>query len=127
MPIWLQVLGVCLVFVTFIGSAVVFLRGSADAGTIKTLEKNNTALTDRVGILEKENAEMKARLALLERENIDLRGQRPSAEVLVEIRSGLTSYHDELTDYIDKQRGSNAETHALLMAIATTLGERNDP
>jgi hypothetical protein len=38
----------------------------------------------------------------------------------------LTDYHDEITGFIGDQRTSNAETHALLMAIATTLGERDD-
>lgn len=119
MPVWLSVLGVAVVFVGFLGAAVVYLRGSKDKGTIDVLERSNHALTERVTILEKDNGEMKARLGHLERENIDLRAQRPSAEVLAEVRI-------ELLNLAASERTHSGEARALLMAIATTLGEMND-
>lgn len=120
MPIWLQVLGALVLFVSFVGSAVVFLRGSADKGTIDTLERNNQALSERVGILESNEARLSARVALLERENTALLSQRPSAEVLAVIEHALL-------EFIPKAQENDAKVVTLLMAIATTLGERDDP
>lgn len=116
MPIWLQVLGVAVVFVGFLGAATVYLRGSKDAGTITTLKANNEALTARVAILEKSDTEkehtigvLQARLTACERENVSLAAQRPSAEAITDIHA-LLSMHDK-------------ETRALLMAMATSLTE----
>lgn len=127
MPAWLQVLGALVLLVTFLGSTAVFLRGSADKGTIETLQHSNEALLQRVSILEGNEARLTARVEGLERENAMLLSQRPSAEVLLEIREGLVGYHDEITAFVGDQRTSNGETHALLMAIATTLGEMHEP
>ena len=118
MPAWLGTIGGLVGLVVFFGAVVVYLRGSKDKGTIETLERSNHALTERVGLLEKDNGEMKARIGSLERENAALLAQRPSAEVLAEMR------HD-LTGYIASQRDHNGETRALLMAIAQTIGDRN--
>lgn len=120
MPAWLGTIGGLVGLIVFLGAVVVYLRGSKDAGTIKTLEKNNQALTERVDLLERDNVELKAKVGALERENAHLLAQRPSAEVLDEIRSDLGAY-------IGAQRDHNGETRALLMAIAQTIDTREKP
>lgn len=127
MPIWMQVLGCLVLFVTFVGSAVVFLRGSADKGTIETLERSNRALNERVALLESENerhtaneVRLSARVEALERENASLEAARPSAEAIAGIDTKLTAF-------IGRADGRGTKALALLMAIASTVGERDDP
>jgi hypothetical protein len=126
-PIWMQVLGCLVLFVTFVGSAVVFLRGSADKGTIETLERNNRALNERVALLESENTRhtanevrLTARVEALERENASLEAARPSAEAIDGIDTKLTAF-------IGRADGRGTKALALLMAIASTVGDRDDP
>lgn len=89
--------------VLFLGTVVVYLRGSRDKGTIATLEASNRALTERVSLLEADATLMTARLTLLERENAELHKQRPSAEAIAELRdlvenaSALLARHDSQT------------------------------
>jgi cell division protein FtsB len=89
--------------VVFLGGVVVYIRGSADKGTILTLEKNNQALTDWSKTLEAKVQLLEARVGMLEQENADLRLQRPSAEAIAEIRdlvengSALLAVHDAQT------------------------------
>lgn len=118
MPIWLQVLGALILVVTFVGSAVVFLRGSADKGTIETLERSNHALIERVGLLEANEARLTARVDSLERENSSLIAQRPSADAIAAIDAKVTTY-------IARSDERGTKSLAILMAIATTLGERD--
>lgn len=87
--------------VIFLGAAVVYLRGSKDAGTIKTLEKNNEALSNRVTILEAaeivRKAEVEAlgvRLKAAEDEAASLRAQRPSADAIADLHRALVQ-HDQ--------------------------------
>lgn len=119
MPAWLGTISLLVGITIFLGSVVVYLRGSKDKGTIETLERNNKALDERVGILERENSDLKARVGSLERENTSLLAQRPSAEVLDEI-------HNDLTGYIRKQGEHNGEVRAILMAMASNMGDRDD-
>lgn len=126
MPGWLGALGSALGFVVFLGAVVVYLRGSKDKGTIETLERNNQALTERVGLLEASElrhvaneAALEARVGVLETEKATLQAQRPSAEKIVEIQRDVASL-------LGLSRTHDSETRALLMAIATTLGERDD-
>ena len=111
----LGTLGTLFGIVVFLGAAVVYLRGSKDRGTIETLERNNSALNERVGILERDNAEFRARVDSLERENASLLAQRPSADVLAEIT-------DRLTAFVEKSNAYQANTLVLLQTIA----ERGD-
>jgi hypothetical protein len=60
LPPVIQWLLFAITFVTFVGAATVYLRGSRDKGTIETLQRNNEALTQRVGILEGDVALRKA-------------------------------------------------------------------
>lgn len=91
-----QLIGWGVAFVVFLGAAVVYLRGAKDAGTIKTLEKNNEALTERVEILEASELVSKAReealsvrLAAAEEEAELLRQQRPSGEAIENLHIAL--------------------------------------
>ncbi len=100
---WLTILGVAIAVTVFLGSAVVFLRGSRDQGTIATLQRSNSALTERVNVLEADAARdvierdrLVARVDALEHENQTLRNVRPSAEVIAEVAERLVS-HDEAT------------------------------
>lgn len=122
MPTWLGVIGALVGIVVFIGSAVQYLRGSKDAGTIKTLEQNNHALTERVTILEagriadrEEKAALTARVESLERENSALVAERPSADVLRDIRSDVRGIREH-----------EGENRALLIAIAQTIDPRSE-
>lgn len=117
MPVWLSGLAAAVVIVGFLGAAVVFLRGSKDKGTIDTLERSNHALTERVSVLESSETRLTARVSALEKENVALAAQRPSAEVLTEIQK-------ELRVYVKDARNANAETKALLMAIARIIEPR---
>jgi hypothetical protein len=112
MPAWLSWLAGAVVVVGFLGSVTIYLRGSKDAGTIKTLERSNLALNERVAILESNEARLSARVTLLEHENAELHAQRPSAEMLVDMNE-LLQHHD-------------TETRPLLMAIAAQLQELTD-
>lgn len=85
MPAWLNILLGLVVIVGFAGSAIIYLRGSRDKGTIEALERNNRALSERVQILEEDAARCAHRLEVLEKENKDLRAQRPSAKEIAEI------------------------------------------
>lgn len=73
--------------VIFLGTALVYLRGSKDKGTIATLEASNRALNERVDVLEASEARLTARVALLETENRKLEAQRPSAEAIAALSS----------------------------------------
>lgn len=91
-----QLIGWGIAFVVFLAAAVVYLRGSRDAGTIKTLEKNNEALTERVDILEANEKVLKAeveahkvRIRAVEDENETLRAHRPSAEAIEALHIAL--------------------------------------
>jgi hypothetical protein len=119
MPPWLSWLLGAIVVVGFLGSVTIYLRGSKDAGTIQTLERSNQALNERVAILEANESRLSARVTLLEHENAELHAQRPSAEMLVEMRSLLEQHVEEL-------RHHDMETRPLLMAIAAQLQELTD-
>lgn len=117
MPTWLAGLAAAVVLVGFLGTAVVYLRGSKDAGTIKTLEQNNQALTERVEkVLEPEVHRLTERVDFLEHENERLNAQRPSAEVLEQMYALLKEHAADLKHH-------DIETRPLLMAIASQLGE----
>lgn len=93
--------------VVFLGGVVVYLRGSSDQGTIKTLKDSNLALAERVDILERSEKLLKAeaeaervkhaavvkalsvRLDAVEKENLRLQTQRPSAEAIEALHADL--------------------------------------
>lgn len=81
--------------VLFLGSVAVYLRGSVDKGTITALNANNDALTKRVDILESTDHENQVRIQALERENTYLLSQRPSAELIADVKRRLESHHNE--------------------------------
>lgn len=88
--------------VVFLGAAVVYLRGSRDKGTITTLEASNTSLLQRVGVLEKDLGDARTGLATCQHELAnarveiaELKAQRPSADVLVDIRAELATHDTE--------------------------------
>lgn len=97
---WLTLIGVVIIVVGFLGSVVVFLRGSRDQGTIATLERYSKALEARLTQLEDEAARntierdrLTARVDALEHENEALRAERPSAEAIAALHT-LLLRHD---------------------------------
>ena len=119
MPPWLGLISVIVGAVVFLGSVVVYFKGSADKGTIETLERNNAALAERVDLLEKSEGRLLSRVSALERENTSLLAQRPSAEVIAQM---LT----ELTEFIASQGEYNGEVKTILTAIASMLRDADD-
>lgn len=96
---WLALLAACVVVVGFLGSVVVFLRGSRDKGTIATLDRYSKALESRVTQLEAEAGRNKverdrltARVEALEHENEGLRAERPSAEAIKALTLSLAQH-----------------------------------
>jgi len=97
---WLTIILGAIAIVVFLGSVVVFLRGSRDQGTIATLERSNKALIERVTVLEDEAARnlverdrLAARVEALEHENEALRLERPSSEAIAAL-TDLLKRHD---------------------------------
>lgn len=84
--------------VLFLGSAVIYLRGSRDKGTIDALERNNRALTERVGILESEQREDRAQIEGLVTANRVLTNTVNSAELIetlkTEVLAALLDHHN---------------------------------
>lgn len=114
-------IGLGISIVVFLGAAWVYLSGSKDKGTIGTLEANNKALTERVGILERQVLDLTAqrgtdqgRIAALERENSNLLSLRPSAERLDGIEATAKSIEAKLGEH-------DTETTRLLDAIITNV------
>lgn len=113
------VIGGLVGIVVFLGSVVVFLRGSRDKGTISTLEQNNKALTERVGLLEDSEKRLKAdaqadkirhqaeidalnlRVKALEDDNAALRSQRPSAEAIEAVYALLQAVHSDTRKLVE--------------------------
>jgi gamma-glutamylcysteine synthetase len=106
-------IGLFVLVISFLGTAVVFLRGSRDKGTISTLEQNNKALTERVTLLEASETRLKAdaaivatrhaaeldalniRVKALENDNAELRSQRPSAEAIEAVYHAVQAVHSD--------------------------------
>lgn len=93
---WLGIIGGLVGLIVFLGTVVVYLRGSRDKGTITTLTNSNAALMERVGLLEANEARLSARVSLLEAENAALLAQRPSAEAIAALMLKLEA-HDVAT------------------------------
>lgn len=103
---WLTLAAAAIGVVVFLGSVVVFLRGSRDQGTIATLERSNHALTERVTVLENDAARdlverdrLTERVAALEHENEALRAQRPSAEAIASLARAVDAIHAFLVNH----------------------------
>lgn len=80
--------------VLFLGAATVYLRGSKDKGTIETLNRNNAALTERVGILEASDLAKKAQIEALTSANLVLQNTVNSSELIGDLRQDLSSHHE---------------------------------
>lgn len=87
------------VILSFVGAAVVYLRGSRDQGTIATLERSNRSLIERATVLEGEVARcqieadrLSDRVYALEHENAALRAERPSAQAIAELTKNLARH-----------------------------------
>jgi hypothetical protein len=103
---WLTLVAAAIGVVVFLGSVVVFLRGSRDQGTIATLERSNHALTERVTVLENDAARgvierdrLTERVAALEHENEALRAQRPSADAIAALAEVVSDNHSLLATH----------------------------
>lgn len=83
--------------VLFLGSAAVYLRGSRDKGTIEALERNNAALTERVGILESTGREDRGKITAQAQTIAVLTNTVNSADLIVnlkgEILEALNEHH----------------------------------
>lgn len=113
---WLTLIGVAIGAVVFLGSVVVFLRGSRDQGTIATLERSNKALTERVEVLEAEAARsiverdrLTARVEALEHENEALRKVRPSHEAIAALTAMLQAHDDDVVSRLEVLSGGTRD------------------
>lgn len=97
----LAVLGGAVVVITFIGTAVVYLRGSFEKGEFERLERmihvrdeEIEGLNSKMARVERDNADLRARVQVLEQENERLVSLRPSAEAIHAIDRFLREDHD---------------------------------
>lgn len=79
--------------IVFLGAAAAYLKNAKDKGTIDTLAKNNSALTERVELLEKDNGSLKARISVVEYENEVLRGLANSSAEIAALSDSLAEHH----------------------------------
>lgn len=86
---------------TAAAAAVAYFRASYAKATIETLEKNNSALTDRVTILERDLAAANVKVAAVEQENVLLRTLVPAEETLGVILVTLQELHAQHRDMLE--------------------------
>jgi cell division protein FtsB len=119
MPAWLGVIGGVIGLVVFFGSVVVYLAGSKDQGTIKTLQNSNAALQQRVEVLEDGETDLKARVDALEQENQMLKSQRPSADAIAALVQQTAHLDGRLDTHDDETKALIlSETVRILEAIS---------
>lgn len=102
--------------VAFLGTAVVYLRGSADKGTIESQDRLIKAQGNEIADLNRRltNAEVKVgdaehRVTTVESENRVLRGSVAHVEELVALQTALDSHH--------------RDTMTALRSLASAVGE----
>lgn len=118
MPDLVQWVLTSVTLVTFLAAAAVFLRGSADKGTIASLQNSVAALKiegdlkdKKVLILEGEAAECKARITALEK-------VVTSADLIVHLQQEVDNHHSVVTSALHG-------LSTLLQEIAQKVGVRN--
>lgn len=107
----LGVIGGIIGVVVFLGAVVVYLRGSSDKGTIRTLQMSNEALIQRVAILEGANLNLSGRVTSLEHENAALKAQRPSAKAIAELQTLVEEASASLAAQLERH---DAQTKKLM-------------
>jgi hypothetical protein len=119
MPPWLSWLTGAIVVVGFLGSVTIYLRGSKDAGTIKTLERSNKALNERVAILEAGEPDCPRgwRCSNTRTPSSTPNGPPPRCSPT------CTTCSER---HVEELRHHDTETRPLLMAIAAQLQELTD-
>lgn len=91
----LLVLGGAITVITFIGLCFVYLRGSADKGTIESQERLIKAQGEEITDLTRRVARAEARVATVEAENSTLRKAVTHVEEIVEMQQTLDRNHSE--------------------------------
>ena len=126
-------LPVAVAAVLFLGASAVYLRGSKDKGTIDTLERNNRALNEEVGILSGKLKDFEAHRAV---DHERIRSQEQKIQALENVANSselITAQTDlirELSDLIRDVAGSVTTTnksltthHGAAMAAVIQLHE----
>lgn len=133
MPAVLQWLGGLVALVLFLGSVVVYLRGSKDKGTIETLERNSKAQSERIGILEAEDERKTEKIKQLETaldtERTERQQEREtlvnianSSEAIAALREETLSRLGEHHTQVMTVLGQDGALHQDLVQIKATLG-----
>lgn len=81
--------------VSFVGTCVVYLRGSADKGTIESQKRLIEAQGDEIEVLTRRVTVAETRVATVEAENKTLRGAVTHVEEIVEMQATLDRNHSE--------------------------------
>lgn len=95
MPPILGYITLAIAVVSFLGAAFVYLRGSADKGTIESQGRLIKAQADELADLTKRLTTAEARVATVEVENAVLRDAVGHGDELRALQSDLTVHHSE--------------------------------
>jgi hypothetical protein len=77
-----------------LGVIVTFLRGSADKGTIASLERSNAALKEELGVTSAKCDKLETRVGALENENQVLRAAVSHSEEIRALQADVTTLLD---------------------------------
>lgn len=104
--------------VLFLGTAIVYLRGSKDKGTIATLTRNNAALSERVAILEASDLAKATQIKALTTANMVLRNTVNSSELIADLRRDLNDHHHAAMEGLEQM---HADLAGLPLELAAVL------
>lgn len=91
----LPVVGAAIGIVSFVGLCFLYLRGSADKGTIESQERLIKAQGDEIEDLTRRVTRAETRVATVEAENKTLRSAVTHVEEIVEMQATLERNHSE--------------------------------
>jgi uncharacterized lipoprotein YajG len=90
--------------VAFLAGSVLWIAASRSKTTIETLEKNNSALNDRVAVLEAADARKDAEIAALKTANDVLTRTVNSSDKIAELLALIVKNHTELMRVMEANR-----------------------
>lgn len=102
MPVDFGTIGGLIGIVLFLGSVAIFLRGSADKGTITSLQNSVSALQTEVNVYKTKVEEQETRLVALEKENTTLRTFVTQKDEIAQLHGLLDAHHRETIESLKR-------------------------